>query len=253
MHKILAKTLFLGKKTIFLPECPSTNSAAMDFLKIGSASHGTLILTDNQTQGRGQRGNTWHAEPKQNLTFSLIIKPGFIVPAQQFQLHLMVSLALVDVLDEFVSPVRIKWPNDIYIGKKKIAGILIENNLRGGKIENAVIGIGLNVNQTIFPHLSSATSLCLVTDKVYDREELLELIVLKIEKYFLKLKNGDVQSLKQAYLNSMMGYNEALKFEDASGVFTGIIRGVSEAGQLIVERAGNQQHYDLKEVKYPIE
>lgn len=225
----------------------------MDFLKIGSASHGTLILTDNQTQGRGQRGNVWYTEPKQNLTFSLIIKPGFIAPAQQFQLHLMVSLALVEVLDEMVSPGYIKWPNDIYIDKKKIAGILIENNLRGGKIENAVIGIGLNVNQINFPNVSTATSLRLVTSKVYNREELLELIVLKIEKYFLKLKNGASQELKQAYLKRLLGYNEELKFEDASGIFTGIIRGVSETGQLLVERAGNQQHYDLKEVKYPIE
>ena len=152
MHKFFAKTQFLGKKVVFLPECHSTNEEAQSLLN-DQLIEGTTIITTNQKKGKGQRGNVWESEPGQNATFSTILKPKFISPANQFLLHLISSLAIHDALFPILGKkMKIKWPNDIYYNDFKICGVLIENTIRGNRIEYAIIGIGININQTNFEH-----------------------------------------------------------------------------------------------------
>lgn len=138
----------------YLPTVPSTNTWLKD--NASEFGHGDIVLTDDQTAGRGQRGNFWEAEPGKNLTFSMLLKPGGIAPAKQFVISECVALGVVEVLRDWLSgyirpeDVKVKWPNDIYVADNKIAGILIEHAITTDHIVHTVAGIGLNVNQTIF-------------------------------------------------------------------------------------------------------
>ena len=148
-----------------IEECESTN-AALD----RTAAHGEALLALTQTAGRGQRGNTWEAAPRQNITMSIMLRPEALPVSRQFEVSEAVALGVVDLLDELgIDGAKVKWPNDIYVGDKKICGILIENSLSGKMIARSIAGIGLNVNQTEF--LSGApnpVSLSQLTGRGYD-------------------------------------------------------------------------------------
>ena len=161
VYKILAKLALPTNDVHYLPSCHSTNEIAQDLLLSG-AEEGTIIITDDQFSGKGQRGNVWHSEIGQNLTFSIILKPEFLSPKDQFAITMITSLALKNCLEDWLpGEIDIKWPNDIYFKGKKIAGLLIENVLRGNGFESCVIGIGLNVNQNKFGFGLNATSMAL--------------------------------------------------------------------------------------------
>ena len=161
-----------------LDSCDSTNAV---LASRPDAQHGTVVATRSQTAGRGQRGNSWEAEPGTNLTFSLLLRPQGFPAARQFELSMLVALGVADVLNSLFGRLgfrdlkaRIKWPNDIYVGHKKIVGILIENQLSGAGIDRTIVGIGVNVNQTRF--LSDApnpTSVALLTGRTLALEPLL--------------------------------------------------------------------------------
>ena len=140
------------------------------------AAHGTVVMAREQTAGRGQRGNSWEAEPGMNITLSLMLHPKGLPPARQFVISRAVSLAIVGMLDKYVDDVTIKWPNDIYIGDRKICGILIENTITGSTINRCIVGIGLNVNQTEFrSDAPNPVSLCqLMHGTVFDIDSLAE-------------------------------------------------------------------------------
>ena len=148
IENINPNTLFIGKKIVYLPNCHSTNDSALSILGSNDVFEGTTIITSRQTSGKGQKGNRWQSEPGKNLTFSIILKPGFLDVKQQFKLNFAVSLGIFDFLSSFFkSHVKIKWPNDIYYKDSKIAGILIENSIRSMKMQHSIVGVGLNVNQ----------------------------------------------------------------------------------------------------------
>ena len=131
----------------------STDSTSSHLAGIAEGcAHGTAVMARVQTAGRGQRGNSWEAEPGMNITLSLLLRPEGIEPARQFIISQAVSLAIVEMLDSFIEAdtVSIKWPNDIYVNDSKIAGILIENVISGSAISRSIVGVGLNVNQTEF-------------------------------------------------------------------------------------------------------
>lgn len=140
----------IGHKIIHLERVDSTNNYAANIGKEGQISHGTVILADIQTNGRGQRGNTWQSDPFSNLTMSLYLHPNAIIKQQQSSLNHIVSLALKDVLSKHAANVKIKWPNDLLIGKQKIAGILIENQWNAYGLSASIVGIGVNLNQENF-------------------------------------------------------------------------------------------------------
>lgn len=251
MHKIFAKTLFLGKHVVYLPECHSTNTVASEMAAKSGLAEGTVVVTDKQTKGRGQRGNTWESAAGKNLTFTLVLKPAFLKLTDQFSMSMLVSLAVRSVFEKFSekSDVRVKWPNDIYIGENKCAGILIENSLRGNKLDYMLVGIGMNVNQAVFP-LEGATSLFLETGLESELREVLLQTLLTIEKYYLLLKNKGVFALRPEYLSYLLWKDELHVFQSADRKFTGKILGVDRNGRLVVESDSGQESYEVKEISF---
>ena len=147
MYNNSANTKFTGKSIHFLPSCHSTNTVAIDLIRTQKGVNGLIVITNEQTAGRGQQGNSWLSAANLNLTFSVIFFPTCYFIADSFYLNSISSLAVSETLKQFLpldKQVTVKWPNDIYIGNKKVSGILIENTTRGNKINSVVMGIGIN-------------------------------------------------------------------------------------------------------------
>jgi BirA family transcriptional regulator, biotin operon repressor / biotin---[acetyl-CoA-carboxylase] ligase len=240
----------MGKNLVYVPECHSTNTLAFDLCQRTTSEEGTVIITDNQIKGRGQRGNEWVSEPYKNLTFSLIVKPTFLKPIDQFHLTIAISLALRDFLTQRVSgTVKIKWPNDILLNDKKLGGILIENSLTGDSIQYSVVGIGLNVNQENFT-MDSASSMKVMAGHDFELTEELSLVMEFLEQRYLQLRSGKIGELRNDYLNSLYGKGELRTFIDASGEWRGTIQDVNHRGKLLIAKPGGIHSYDLKEIRF---
>ena len=249
-------TLFIGKNMLFLPEVESTNTYAINLLRNVNIVDGTVIYTDEQTQGKGQRGTVWASETGKNITLSAILQPHFLDIKQSFYLSKITALACYDVLTEILDAshydIKIKWPNDILVNMKKIGGILIENNLNGSKIQHAVIGIGLNVNQQNFGDLSVfATSIKIEKNEDFNTSIILESLCSKLEKWYFKLKENKFDFIHSNYLAHLFGLNETFNFIDNLGHnFYAEIINVEENGKLLVRNTNDELlTFDIKEVK----
>ncbi|MDB5240263.1 MAG: biotin--[acetyl-CoA-carboxylase] ligase [Spirosoma sp.] len=253
MYKIYPKTLFTGQIIKYLPSCQSTNDEASDMIARSDPAEGTIIITDNQTAGRGQRGNHWEAKPNQNLTCSLILKPTFLQATEQFWLNMAVSVGLTDTLLPLIGDtIQIKWPNDIYSGDRKLGGILIENTLHSYTLAWSVVGMGLNVNQTEFAY-STATSLQYITPlpNGYDLPGLLSQVCERIEQRYLQLRSGNREGLKTDYLNLLYRYQQEHTFlSDGDRIFRGTIVGIDASGRLAIDDAGQVRYFGFKEVVF---
>jgi len=251
LYKIPANTLFLGKNVVFMPECHSTNTLALQLCQQSlSMAEGTVVITDNQTAGRGQRGNTWLAEPGKNLTFSIILKPTILAVSDQFYLNIFTSLAIYDYLyEKGCSPIRIKWPNDIYINEKKVCGILIENQVLGNLLSSTVIGIGLNINQQQF-EMDAATSLRLALDREFELQRELEILLALIEARYLQLRQKNRAKLMEDYLRVIYWLNEAHTFSSDGDYFEGTICGIDPSGKLRVKIDEAEKAFGMKEISY---
>jgi BirA family transcriptional regulator, biotin operon repressor / biotin---[acetyl-CoA-carboxylase] ligase len=253
LYNIQPNSLFVGKNTIYLPTCHSTNTLAAQMIQNQVVADGTIVITSNQTAGRGQRGNTWLTLPGQNITASFILKPTFLTATEQFNLNIAVSLAVHEFLSKYIQDdLCVKWPNDIYIKNQKLGGILIENVLSGVRISHSVIGIGMNINQTEFEN-NNATSLRNIYPKTeFDIEKLVAELSESLEKNYLELKNGYANRQKERYLRILYRYQEQHEFEKDETRFLGTIIGVKEDGRLAVESGGELQFLDFKEIRFVI-
>jgi len=252
VYKIPAKTHFIGKSIVFVPECHSTNTLATEMSQKGNPEEGTVIITADQTLGKGQKGNAWLSEPGKNLTFSIIIKPTYLPIRDQFYLTMITSLALKDFLSSVLLPkVEIKWPNDIMVEKKKIAGILIENQIQGNSFTHVVVGVGLNVNQVSF-HLQRATSMKMIALKDFDLNDVLDQLCIRFEHWYMQLKEGNKAEIKSTYLDSLFGRGQRLPFKDKEGSFTGTIEGIDDTGRLITNSEKGIRNFEIKEIQWEI-
>lgn len=250
MHKYFAKPLFLGKMLEFLPECHSTNEELLLRIRRETLNEGHVLHTGHQIAGKGQRGNAWLSERGKNLLFSIYLTPKVLLPKQAYLLNIISGLAVVDALVPRVGDkVELKWPNDVYVGDKKISGILVETMIEGGVIADAVVGIGVNVNQSHFP-LATATSILMESDVTCELEELLEQIIQQLEKYYLKLKSGDTRGLLEAYYKVMRWRGEIHSFRDREGTFEGEIIGIDDTGRLTVKTNNIVRRFDVKEIAF---
>lgn len=250
MHKIFAKTLFLGKKTVSLPQCHSTNEEASKLIAASRETEGTVVTSEYQLAGKGQRGNIWESERGKNVMVSIILNPRFMNPTAQFSLHTISSLAIYDSLFPFLgNKLKIKWPNDIYYGDKKICGILIENSVRGNTIDSSTIGIGLNVNQVVFT-TPNTTSLKEIMLEEMDRYDLIENILLHLEKRYLQLKSNKILELRAEYKLKLYRLNQSHLFETDRGKFLGEIKGVDDFGGLLIQDDTEVKSYYFKEVRF---
>ncbi len=251
------ETLFIGRNIIFLPEIDSTNSYATELLKNVNVVEGTVVHTSNQTQGKGQRGNSWEAEAASNVTASIILKPNFLELRNKFFLYQIAALACYDVMAELLNSsqfdIKIKWPNDILVNKKKIAGILIENSINASVISYSIIGIGINVNQKAFNEVLNATSLSKLLNKEIELGSVLKLVCKHLEKYYLQLKCNKLNEISEIYLSRLYGLNCKMDFEIDTEIKTCLVKGISNEGLLILEDELTKEiKYDIKEIKWVI-
>lgn len=226
----------------------------------------TTYAAKAQSAGRGQKGNGWHSAKGENLTFSTLLKPEWLPVPEQFAISQAAALAVVDYLADKKVSAKIKWPNDIYVGERKICGILIENSLAGEHLSASITGIGLNLNQTAFPTtLPNPVSLKTVTGGDYNpEEELVRLLAFLRERYESTRSPRSRNSLDVEYMESMFRRGEWHNFErmEESDVpvekrkghlFSARILGVDSSGKLLLEdRSGIVESYAFKEIKYII-
>lgn len=245
----MSNCITFGNQFIILDEVPSTNSYLYDLNTALQLFEGLVVRAKSQTQGKGQRGNLWVAEPNKNLTFSLLLKPNLNIP-DQFMLSKVIALGLHDFLLSLnLKDVSIKWPNDIWVGKNKIAGILIENTLKNNKINTAIVGVGLNVNQIHFNESLNATSLQKELNITIDVDTILNELLAFLEKRYLMLKALNYQKINADYLSNLLGYNTELNYIVYNIQQKGIIRGVNSLGLLQLEIDGDLKEFDLKELR----
>ncbi len=207
---------FIGKELLCLPQCHSTNDYVIEICKKNAISKGFLCITQHQTAGRGQRGNTWLAAPNQNLTFSFVLKFSENTQEAFFKINMLVSAAILQYLKLIPTAVEgdfaIKWPNDLYYKNQKIGGILIEiiNDCDHNTV--IIVGIGLNINQVDFGYLN-ATSLALIFKNNFDLQHQLQLLVLQLES-FLNLSYIETQKIiDNVYLKNLYQYNILKKYK----------------------------------------
>jgi BirA family biotin operon repressor/biotin-[acetyl-CoA-carboxylase] ligase len=232
----------------------STNDYAKALIREGKAKDAQVIYTVAQSAGRGQASNTWESEAGKNLTFSMIIRPENIEPSRQFLICQAVSAAVVDYLRFLVNEefIYIKWPNDIYVGMKKIAGILIEHNIQGNQILFSVIGIGLNVNQTEFSkNVPNPTSLSLINNTPYDLETELDEITISLINVLDSLQFDDGEDVQIRYLEHLLFLDEEREYEVRGEKIIGKIVGVNAFGCLQIQaKDGTLLECGFKEVVY---
>ena len=247
-------TLFVGQHIFELDEIESTNTYAINLIKEVQISEGSIVLTHNQTKGRGQVGNTWQAESGKNLTFSLVLHPNFLSVDKQFYLSKITSLAvfgmLTDFLDLSLYDIKVKWPNDILVNKHKIAGILIENVLRANFLQSTVIGVGININQQSFTNVDKqVTSLGILLQKTIDLKEALKTFCKHFEALYLMLKRGDFEKISQAYFKQLYQFNQWATYQTEEKTFTAKITTVEESGLLVLATEQNETFkFSFKEV-----
>lgn len=223
---------------LYLDETESTNVKAQELIAKINPPHGFVVITDYQTAGKGQYGRNWHSEKGKNLLFSIILYPHQIELRNIFRLHLVSSLALLRSFSgSGLKSVSVKWPNDIYVLSKKMAGILVENQIKGNSIENSVIGIGINVNQSSFPPDLNASSFYIETGTEYNRIHLLEVIYHHIMVLATTASDTDWETLLHEYNDALYCKDQLVSMRYKNDeTFSAIIRRVSAQGKLIVEK-----------------
>lgn len=231
----------------------STNDVLKEMARQNDARHFTTVWALHQTAGRGQRGNIWMTESGKNLTFSILIALDGFEVNRSFELNQMVSLAVRDVLSQYLPQVSIKWPNDILADAHKIAGILIENTIQGRFIKYSIIGIGLNVNQIHFePELTKVTSLKKILQQDFDLEALLMEIGNALKMRILQLQNGQTSQIWQNYTDHLMGWKTYKKYINTQEeIFEAAIIGISNEGKIQLRTSESIiRYYDFKEVRW---
>ena len=239
----------IGRKIIQIESVDSTNNYIANLLSDGKIEHGTVILTDNQTKGRGQRGTEWLSNAGENLIFSTYLETANMSVNDQFHITQFISISVCDSLKILGLNPTIKWPNDIYIEKKKIAGILIENQIHYSTIKSSIVGIGLNVNQTEFGSLN-ATSIKLENGNYVPIRDFAFTIIKTLNANWEFIKNQNFEELNDLYLKKLWLLNTSSIFKNSDEEFIGIIRGVEKNGRLKIERENQIYSYDLKEISY---
>ncbi len=238
----------------YIDKTDSTNRALWRMIDTGSdPGEGRVLQAGNQTAGRGLGNNRWISDPNQNLTASILLKPIFLPPARQFFLNKSVALGIRNALSELCPDkvFKIKWPNDIYAGNKKIAGTLIENRIMGQTYELSIVGIGINVNQIDFPaDLPNPSSLALLCSKKFMVSECLGLLLQHTGRQYDRLTKGHHTELDDEYIRHLMGYKKRMRFKTDEDIIEAFITGVDEYGKMILERGnGNTESFGMKEIQ----
>ena len=210
-----------------------------------------VVVADYQTAGRGCGTNKWESERGKNLLFSMLIHPTEIAINKQFVVSMAVANSIAAVVAKYVEKrtVSVKWPNDIYVGDKKICGILIENRLQGGVIKDSIIGVGLNVNQLCFvSDAPNPVSMANITGRQFDREQLLQELLETFDEEW-----ADLEQVHRRYLQQLYRRKGFFRYRDAYGECTAEIVTVEADGHLVLQDVdGRTNRYAFKEIQFVI-
>ncbi len=244
--------MIIGTYVRHCEKVSSTNTVAAAMIRDQAPAEGTVITASYQDSGRGQQGNSWESEPGKNLLMSVILYPVMVSPAEQFIISRMISLAVHDLVAGHSQAARIKWPNDIYVGDDKIAGILIENSIMGDTLATTVAGIGLNVNQEIFRSgAPNPVSLRQVTGRELDLGAVTGDLIAALDRRYDMVIRGEAATLEREYHKALYRAGEWHRFSDDTGEFEGMIEMVMPDGMLSVrKREGVSRLYAFREIDY---
>jgi BirA family biotin operon repressor/biotin-[acetyl-CoA-carboxylase] ligase len=236
---------------IKLDAIDSTNDYLKQLAKEKWLENYTIVIANKQTKGKGQMGSKWVSEPGKNLTMSVLVKDLSLEQLSVFDFNVAVAIAAINTLTQcFIPSLKIKWPNDIMADNKKVGGILIENSFKPDRTFTAVVGFGLNLNQTNFETLPQATSLTNIMSKKYDIEEMAYLF-LKMLKYQLLLFPEETESVWNCYDSLLFKKDKVVAFEDKEGNrFMAIVKKITRDGKLALLQNDDKIHnYEVKELK----
>lgn len=231
----------------------STNTYLINKSKEQRVYEGEVVLAHYQTKGRGQRASEWESAPGENLMCSIFTLPTFLNGNNFFLISKAIAVAVKKVVSSkcLTDQVEVKWPNDIYVNKKKIGGILIENQYKGNHLKQSVIGLGLNVNQTNFEN-SRATSLRLLTQKEHSVKTILLAILQELENIYFEIKLGNYSMLNELYLEDLMNYGVEKSYRVEKKKIRGTIKNVQNNGTLVLESKRELKYFQFKEIEYVI-
>jgi len=245
----------LGKHILYFDELKSTNATALEMKSQQKIGEGSVIVSGYQQNGKGLDNNQWESEAGKNICLSFCVCPNYVKPEEQFLLNKVVSLAVADLVKEMVprKEVKIKWPNDVYVGDKKIAGILINNSIQGNEMSSSIVGIGLNVNQRKF--LSDApnpVSLKMLSKKEYDLDWMLHRLCDYINFRFRGLMQNRAK-IESEYLEKLYRFMTYSNYKIDNKAVVAKITGLDKYGKLCLETKEGQEYCcDLKEVEFVI-
>ena len=246
----------IGNRIIRLKETDSTNAYTTRLLEADTnVEEGTVIVAKHQKAGKGTWDNSWESEKGKNLTISIVLYPTFLLMEKQFIINKVVSLSLFDFLISQIDEkeiVKIKWPNDIYVGNKKISGTLVENAISGRNFQHSIIGIGININQQVFmSDAPNPVSLKNITGKDYDLEQCLSLLCLCLERRYFQLKRREEKLINEQYFSALFRLGEKARYIYKERMIRATITGLTEQGKLLLEKDNGQLiDCDFKEMEF---
>ena len=250
----------IGKTVLELERVDSTNAFANRVFATTKFEDGTVIWAHEQFAGRGQHDHIWESEAGKNLTLTVCLQPRFLSPDRQFRLNKAIALGALDFIRSLAFPEPrianpeslIKWPNDIYVGNRKIGGILIENRIMGSTLAASFIGIGLNLNQTLFsPDLQNPVSLIHLVGHETVLKDALGALCGVLSKRYAELKQKAEVGLNLEFDQNLLGFDQWRYFLHNEAQMEGRILGVDSSGRLKVETRDTGIHYfSHKEIAY---
>ena len=225
-----------NKKIIYYKQLDSTNTEIARLAAEG-ASHGTVVVADAQTAGKGRRGRGWESPAGENIYMSILLRPD-CVPDRAPMLTLVMAYSVAEVLRELgFADVQIKWPNDLVLSGKKICGILTEMQLKEAAIDYVVVGVGINVNTSKFPQelKETATSLYLESNRILDREKIVESVVDYFDKAYRQfIEVQDLSFLREAYNSMLVNVGREVRVLEPGNEYTAYAQGINSEGELLV-------------------
>ena len=245
------KSQYFGSHIIQIDRVSSTNNYAAKLLNQTKIPFGAVIMAQFQDDGRGQRGAVWQSKSGENLLFSAILDGSLMKECPPFYLSKCVAVSIKDTLSYFLEhKIHLKWPNDVLVERRKIAGVLIESQWKGNNLFSSIIGVGLNVNQTHFEYGFDATSMKLLSANDYDLKEVLQVLCTKLNFNFNRLLSKEYSDLQQDYLSSLYKYNEKTLFKIGDKLEEVVLKDVNENGMVSLEMLGGKiKEYDFSQAR----
>jgi len=243
--------MLIGQPTYFFDSLESTNVFAAELIANKNPIEGTVIDTAHQTNGHGQKDRRWWSPANTNITLSVIFRPSWLKIERQFLLNVLTSLAIARTIQEYTTrTIEVKWPNDVYVGGKKISGILIQNGIQGKFIQYSIIGIGLNVNQRNWPtEVQNPTSLTMIANVDLELQKIKEKLLSNLSLEY-QLVQSEPNSSIQRYVDLLYKKNILTTFYLGDEEVQGVIKTIDSFGRLIIETQEGSRTFDLGEISF---